>query len=79
MVGVDGTSRQLEAIQDGEEIGVISQDPRTMGYQTIWTALMATAPKEEEIEIEKEVLLKPVWLNLDNLDNPEYSSYIYNE
>lgn len=79
MVGVDGTSRQLEAIRAGEEIGVISQDPRTIGYQTIWTALMATAPEEEEIEIEKEVLLKPVWLDLNNLDNPEYSSYIYNE
>lgn len=77
MVGVDATTQQQEAIKNGEEIGVISQDPYTMGYQTIWTALQATVPKEEELEIEPEILLKPVWLNLDNLDNPDYSNYIY--
>lgn len=79
MVGVDATTRQQEAIKNGEEIGVISQDPFTMGYQTIWAALQTSADPEEEIEIEKEILLKPVWLNLDNLDDPNYSSYIYNK
>lgn len=78
MVGVDGTSRQLEAIEAGEEIGLISQDPYTMGYQTILTALLSTLPEEQEVEIEKEVLLNPVWLSRDNIDDPEYSSYIYN-
>lgn len=77
MVGVDCTTRQQKAISDGEEIGVISQDPRTMGYQTIWTALMATAPEEAEVEIEKEVLLKPVWITLDSLEDEQYSNYIY--
>ncbi len=78
MIGVDGTSRQLEAIQSGEEIGLISQDPYTMGYQTILTALMTTVPEEKEVEIEKEILLRPVWLELANLEDPEYSNYIYN-
>ena len=81
MVGVDATTRQQEAIRNGEEIGVISQDPFTMGYQTIWAALQASIDPEEEteLEIEKEILLKPVWLNLDNLDDPNYSNYIYNK
>lgn len=79
MVGVDGTSRQLEAISDGDEIGLVSQDPRTMGYQTILTAVMATVPKEEELEIEKEVLFNPVWISLENLEDPTYSNYIYNK
>lgn len=78
MVGVDGTSRQLEAIEAGEEIGLVSQDPYTMGYQTILTALLTTLPEEDEVEIEKEVLLNPVWLDRGNLDDPEYSNYIYN-
>lgn len=87
MVGVDCTTRQQEAIKNGEEIGVVSQDPTTMGYQTIWTALCATVEEEEDTEegseedsplIEGEILLKPVWLCLDNLDDPKYSNYIYN-
>lgn len=89
MVGVDCTTRQQEAIKNGDEIGVVSQDPITMGYQTIWTALQTTAVPEEGqeeenseagkgLEIESEILLKPVWLNRDNLDDPKYSNYIYN-
>lgn len=89
MVGVDCTTRQQEAIKNGDEIGVVSQDPITMGYQTIWTALQTTAVPEEGqeeenseagkgLEIGSEILLKPVWLNRDNLDDPKYSNYIYN-
>ena len=33
MVGVDATSKQQEAIQKGEELGVLSQNPYAMGYQ----------------------------------------------
>ena len=36
MVGVDATSKQQEAIQKGEELGVLSQNPYAMGYQTMW-------------------------------------------
>ena len=50
MVGVDATTRQQEAIRNGEEIGVISQQPYLMGYQTIWTALKATAPKKAGVK-----------------------------
>lgn len=85
MVGVDCTTRQQEAIRSGDEIGVVSQDPTIMGYQTIWTALQTTAeleeaPEEESEEpgFEQEILLKPVWLDRDNLDDPKYSNYIYN-
>jgi len=78
MVGVDATTRQIEAIQDGEELGLISQDPYAMGYETIWTALKATAPKKAKVEITKAVMLEPAWINIENLENPEYSNYIYN-
>lgn len=39
MVGVDATAKQQEAIRNGKEVGVVSQQPYAMGYQTIWTAL----------------------------------------
>lgn len=76
MVGVDATTRQQEAIRKGDEIGVISQQPYAMGYQTMWTAIQATAPKKK-VKIQKRVLLDPAWIDVKNLDNPEYGSYIY--
>ena len=35
LVGVDATTKQQEAIRNGEEIGCVSQQPYAMGYQTI--------------------------------------------
>ncbi|MDO4339156.1 MAG: substrate-binding domain-containing protein [Eubacteriales bacterium] len=79
MVGVDATSRQLEAIEAGEEIGVVSQNPKMIGYETVWAALQATAPKKAKVQIEKAVYFDPVWIDRDNMDDPEYSDYIYAE
>lgn len=76
MVGVDATTRQQKAIQDGDEIGVISQQPYNMGYETAWTALKATAPKKLA-DITKGVYLEPAWIDVNNLENPEYSDFIY--
>lgn len=76
MVGVDATTRQQKAIRDGEEIGVISQQPYNMGYETAWIALKATAPRKLA-DITKGEYLEPAWIDLDNLDNPEYSDFIY--
>lgn len=76
MVGVDATTRQQEAIRNGEEIGVVSQQPFAMGYQTIWTALQATAPRKQ-VEIKKNILIEPAWIDASNLDNPNYADYIY--
>lgn len=77
MVGVDATSRQVKAVLSGEELGVISQDPHTMGYDTALTAVKSTAPKKAKVEIEKNVLLEPVWLNRLNIENPAYTDYVY--
>ncbi len=79
MIGVDATSRQVEAIRAGEEIGVVSQEPHFMGYQTVLTAIQATVSKDKRPEIKKTVLFEPVWIELENLDDPNYSNYIYSE
>ena len=78
MVGVDATTRQQEAIRNGEEIGVVSQDPYAMGYETMWTALKATAPRKIA-QIKKGVLMEPAWIDQDNIDNPEISNYLYTQ
>ena len=62
MVGVDATAKQQEAIRNGKEVGVVSQQPYAMGYQTIWTALLTTAPKKS-VEIKRNVRIDPAWID----------------
>ena len=78
LVGVDATTKQQEAIRNGEEIGCVSQQPYAMGYQTIWAAVETTAPKKSVV-IEKNVLSNPAWIDADCLDDPDYSGYLYTE
>ena len=77
MVGVDATSKQQEAVRNGVEAGVVSQDPYRIGYQTILAAVQLTAPKEEVSGVERTVLYDPAWIDSSSLDDPEYSDYLY--
>ena len=78
LVGVDATTKQQEAIRNGEEIGCVSQQPYAMGYQTIWTAVETTAPRKS-VTIERNLLLNPAWIDADSLDDPDISAYLYTE
>lgn len=78
LVGVDATTKQQEAIRNGDEIGCVSQQPYAMGYQTIWTAVETTAPKKS-VTIEKNLLLNPAWIDAEGLDDPDFSAYLYTE
>ena len=73
MVGVDATSKQQEAVKSGDELGILY----AMGYQTMWAAIQATAPKKE-VKIEKKVLLDPAWIDAENIESEDYANYIYN-
>lgn len=77
MVGVDATSKQQEAVRNGVEAGVVSQDPYRIGYQTILAAVQLTVPKEEVSGVERTVLYDPAWIDSSSLDDPEYSDYLY--
>ena len=77
MVGVDATSKQQEAVKNGEELGILSQNPYAMGYQTMWAAIQSTAPKKE-VPIDKKVLLDPAWIDAENLESEDYANYLYN-
>ena len=76
MVGVDATAKQQEAIRNSKEVGVVSQQPYAMGYQTIWTALQTTAPKKS-VDIEKNLRIDPAWIDASNIDDPVNSAYLY--
>lgn len=78
LVGVDATTKQQEAIRNGEEIGCVSQQSYAMGYQTIWTASETTAPKKS-VTIEKNLLLNPAWIDSESVDDPDSSAYLYTE
>lgn len=78
LVGVDATTKQQEAIRNGEEIGCVSQQSYAMGYQTIWTATETTAPKKS-VTIEKNLLLNPAWIDSESVDDPDSSAYLYTE
>lgn len=73
MIGVDASSGQQEAIKNGEQIGCVSQDPYELGYQIILTAAYETVPADQE----KEVLMEPQWIDASNIENEEYSRYLY--
>ena len=73
LIGVDASSGQQEAIKNGEQIGCVSQDPYELGYQTILTAAYETVPADQE----KEVLMEPQWIDASNIENEEYSRYLY--
>lgn len=49
-----------------------------MGYQTIMAAVQVTETDGEKAEEpEKTVLLDPAWIDASNIDDPQYSNYIY--
>ena len=75
MIGVDGTTKQQEAVRSGKEYGIVSQAPYEMGYQTILSAIQTTDPAAEKPD--EKILLEPAWIDSTNLESPEYSNYIY--
>lgn len=75
VVGVDGSSRQIQAIEEGKEVGVVSQNPYLMGFQTIYTAALAAADQEEGLE--KNIYTEYAWLDAGNLDDASNQPYFY--
>jgi ribose transport system substrate-binding protein len=75
---VDATTKQQEAIKNGEEVCTISQNPLTLGYETIVTALYA-AQEDCTMDIADTLLLEPQKIDANNLYNPQYTNYLYTE
>ncbi|MGI6070109.1 MAG: substrate-binding domain-containing protein [Blautia sp.] len=75
VVGVDGSSRQIKAIEEGREVGVVSQNPYLMGFQTIYTASLAAADEKEVTD--KRIYTDYAWLDAKNLEDPSNQPYFY--
>lgn len=75
VVGVDGSSRQIEAIRKGEEVGVISQNPYLMGFRTIYAAAQASCGST--VNSEKNIYIDYAWLDASNLEDEAMKPYIY--
>lgn len=83
MIGVDASSGQQDAIQKGMEKGCVSQDPYEVGYQTILTAAHASISDNkgdqsaQSLQLDKETLLSPQWIDESNIADDAYSRYLY--
>ena len=78
MVGVDATSKQQEAIQKGEELGVLSQNPYGDGISDHVGGLFSLLTPKKETKIDKKVLLDPVWIDAENIKSEDIANYLYN-
>ena len=76
MVGVDATMRQQSAVRSGEEAGVVSQFPYAIGYQTIFTAVQATASRKS-VTIPEEILVEPMWIDRRTIDFKKAEDYLF--
>lgn len=80
MVGVDATTVQQKAIENGQELGTVSQDPYDVGYQTIIAAAQAMSTDETQAAaVEKNVLLEPKWIDATNIGDDANSNYLYSK
>lgn len=76
LVGFDSGSVQKKAIADGIEYGAIVQDIYRMAYETIWAAAQTTVD-QDEVNVEREILIPHVWVNQDNLESEENTKNLY--
>lgn len=72
-VGFDAGKKQLEAIRDGREAGVICQNPYGMGYATVVAGARALLDLENSTVINTGYQ----WLDQTNIDLEENQRYIY--
>ena len=73
LVGFDMGKTQIQAIRDGAEAGVVTQNPYGMGYATVVAGARAILGLENEDEIDPGFQ----WIDLENIDLEENQKYIY--
>lgn len=73
VVGVDSGEAQQEAVKDGTETGFIAQNPYGMGY----AAAIAGVRADLGLSVDTFINTSYQWIDSDNIDNEEYSSYFY--
>ena len=76
VAGFDGDSGQQKAVENGREIGMVSQQPFQMGVETICMALKSLDAGTKGLE-EKNIYVDTAWIDADSLGLEEYQKYLY--
>ncbi len=75
-VGVDATPDTLAQIEDGRIAGLVTQNPYGIGYRTVEMLVDAVNGK---MPAEKNIVSESVWVNKDNMNDPEVKKVLGTE
>ncbi|MGI6010297.1 MAG: substrate-binding domain-containing protein [Ruminococcus sp.] len=73
LVGFDAGEKQLKAVREGREVGIVCQNPYGMGYATIISAARAIMNLENDEIIDAGYQ----WIDQSNIDLEENQKYLY--
>ena len=73
LVGFDSGKKQLSAIRQGEEYGLVSQDPRAIGYASVTAAMYAATGAGVDPRIRTGFL----WIDQENVNTLDVLPYLY--
>lgn len=73
VIGFDSGEQQQNAVKNGTELGFFAQNPYGMGY----AAVIAGVRADQNLEVDTFINTSYQWINSSNLENEEYSSYLY--
>ena len=73
VIGFDSGEQQQNAVKNGMELGFFAQNPYGMGY----AAVIAGVRADQNLEVDTFINTSYQWIDSSNLENEEYSSYLY--
>ncbi len=78
LIGVDATTPQQKAVENGSEYGIVSQDPQAIAESTIYLAVCAADPGMSGSLYENNpAIISSAWIDSSNLHDESISSYLY--
>ena len=73
VIGFDSGEQQQNAVKNGTELEFFAQNPYGMGY----AAVIAGVRADQNLEVDTFINTSYQWIDSSNLENEEYSSYLY--
>lgn len=73
VIGFDSGEKQIKAVKDGTELGMLTQNPYGMGYATIVAGVRA----DQGLENDEFINTGYQWIDNTNIELPEYTNYLY--
>lgn len=72
LISIDCNAAEKKAIEEGKQYGALCQNPYTMGYVAITSALHAAAGEK----IDQRIDTGYIWVDAANIDAPEVAAYM---